>query len=157
MGAIFSPCRKYRYAIWRNWNESIPRALIIGLNPSTADENNDDPTILRCMRFAKSWGYGGVSVANLFAYCATLPRVMRSINDPRGKDNDIWISKLASDAAIVVAAWGNDGNYLNRSREIQGKISNLYCIKINKNGEPAHPLYLKSDLKPVPFIIASHD
>ena len=146
MGAIFSSCRKYRYALWRNWNESIPRVLIIGLNPSTADENNDDPTILRCMSFAKSWGYGGISVGNLFACCAKLPSVMKSYDDPRGKVNDIWISKLASEATMVVAAWGNDGKYLNRSREIQRTISNLYCIKINKTGEPAHPLYLKSDL-----------
>ena len=72
-GAIFSSCRKYRYALWRNWDESKPRPMIIGLNPSTADEKENDPTIVRCINFAKSWGYGGVYVANLFAFRATLP------------------------------------------------------------------------------------
>ena len=144
MGAIFSPCRKYRYAIWRNWNESIPRALIIGLNPSTADENNDDPTILRCMRFAKSWGYGGVSVANLFAYCASNPREMLKVVDPIGIDNDQILFNLAKDAGLIVAAWGNKGSFMGRSDYIARSLQNLMCLKINKSGEPAHPLYLKS-------------
>ena len=77
-GAIFSSCRKYRYALWRNWDETKPCVMIIGLNPSTADENENDPTITRCINFAKSWGYGGVCVTNLFAYCATVPSDMKA-------------------------------------------------------------------------------
>ncbi len=150
-GAIFSSCRKYRYALWRNWSESKPCAMIIGLNPSTADEKENDPTIIRCMNFAKSWGYGGVYVANLFAYRATFPSEMKSCDDPIGKENDVWLYKLANEAAIIVAAWGNGGSYLNRSEEIMAKLLNLYCIKMNKSGEPAHPLYLKADLMPVPI------
>ena len=76
--AKFSACRKYRYALWRNWDGSKPYAMIIGLNPSTADENENDPTITRCINFAKSWGYGGVCVTNLFAYCATVPSDMKA-------------------------------------------------------------------------------
>ena len=150
-GAIFSSCRKYRYALWRNWDESKPRPMIIGLNPSTADEKENDPTIVRCINFAKSWGYGGVCMANLFAFRATLPIEMMASKDPIGKENDVWLYKLANEAAIIVAAWGNDGSYLNRSEEIMAKLLNLYCIKMNKSGEPAHPLYLKADLMPVPI------
>ena len=150
-GAIFSSCRKYRYALWRNWDETKPCVMIIGLNPSTADEKENDPTIVRCINFAKSWGYGGVCMANLFAFRATLPIEMMASKDPIGKENDVWLYKLANEAAIIVAAWGNDGSYLNRSEEIMAKLLNLYCIKMNKSGEPAHPLYLKADLMPVPI------
>jgi hypothetical protein len=86
--AKFSACRKYRYALWRTWDESKPNVMIIGLNPSTADENENDPTITRCINFAKSWGYGGVCVTNLFAYCATVPSDMKESNDPIGSEND---------------------------------------------------------------------
>ena len=71
--------------------------------------------------------------------------------DPIGTENDAWLFKLEREAAIIVAAWGNDGSYLNRSEEILGKLLNIYCIKMNKSGEPAHPLYLKVDLKPIPM------
>ncbi|GHX72979.1 hypothetical protein VCSRO16_3593 [Vibrio cholerae] len=69
--AELSKCRKYRYALWRTWDSDKPFAMFIGLNPSTADEKNDDPTLRRCINFAKSWGYGGVCMANLFAFRAT--------------------------------------------------------------------------------------
>nr|CAA6816665.1 MAG: Unknown protein [uncultured Thiotrichaceae bacterium] len=123
--------------------------MVIGLNPSTADEVADDPTLIRCMNFAKSWGYGGVCMSNLFAYRATAPGDMKAQTDPVGADNDAWLIKLAEEAGIVVAAWGNDGNFLNRSSEVREMIPNLHCLKMNKSGEPAHPLYLKADLKPV--------
>ena len=149
--AKFSACRKYRYALWRNWDESKPYPMIIGLNPSTADENENDPTITRCINFAKSWGYGGVCVTNLFAFCATVPSDLKAYYDPIGTENDAWLYKLAKEADIIVAAWGNDGSYLNRSREILGVMLNIRCLKMNKSGEPAHPLYLKADLKPIPM------
>ena len=123
--------------------------MIIGLNPSTADEVKNDPTITRCINFAKSWGYGGVCVANLFAYRATVPKNMMASQKPIGTENNNWLSRLAKDAGIVVAAWGNDGSYLNRAEEIKKMLPDLHYIKMNKSGEPAHPLYLKADLKPV--------
>jgi len=125
--------------------------MIIGLNPSTADEKNNDPTITRCINFAKFWGYGGVCMTNLFAFRAKKPCDLKASNDPVGKENDTWIFKLSREAAIIVAAWGNDGSFLNRSGKIHGEIFNLHCIKMNKSGQPAHPLYLKADLKPVPM------
>ena len=147
--AEFSKCRKYRFALWRTWDETKSYALIIGLNPSTADEIKNDPTITRCINFAKSWGYGGVCVANLFAYRATIPKDMMRVKKPIGTENDAWLSQLAKNAGIVVAAWGNDGSHLDRAEEIKKMFPNLHCIKMNKSGEPAHPLYLKADLKPV--------
>lgn len=149
--AKLSNCRKYRYALWRTWDETKPSAMIVGLNPSTANETDDDPTLIRCINFAKSWGYGGVCMANLFAFRATAPSDMMAASDPVGLENDVWLSKLSADAGIVVAAWGNDGIYLGRSTEVKVALTNLYCIKMNKSGEPAHPLYLKSDLVPLPM------
>ena len=146
--AEFSACRKYRFALWRTWDEKKPYALIIGLNPSTADEIKNDPTITRCINFAKSWGYGGVCVANLFAYRATIPKDMMRVKKPIGTENDAWLSQLAKNAGIVVAAWGNDGSHLGRAEEIKKMLPNLHYIKMNKSGEPAHPLYLRSELKP---------
>ena len=152
-GAVFSDCRKYRYALWRMWNEHKPIAMIIGLNPSTAGHTRNDPTITRCISFARSWGYGGVCVTNLFGFCATAPTELKAHHDPIGKENDAWVHEMAKEAAIKVAAWGNHGKFLNRSLEILPSLDQLHCIKMNKSGEPAHPLYLKAELKPVPMIL----
>ena len=151
-GAVFSDCRKYRYALWRMWNEHMPIAMIIGLNPSTADQTRNDPTITRCINFSRSWGYGGVCVTNLFGFRATAPTELKAHHDPIGKENDAWVHEMAKGAAITVAAWGNHGKFLNRSLEILPSLDRLHCIKLNKSGEPAHPLYLKAELKPVPMI-----
>lgn len=151
--ASLSTCRKYRFALWRIWDETLPYAMIIGLNPSTADEIEDDPTIGRCIDFAKSWGYGGLCMANLFAYRATDPEDMFKASDPVGAENDQWLINLAKDAGVVVAAWGNDGSYKGRSKEVIQLMPSLHYLKLNKTGEPAHPLYLKGTLKPVPMSI----
>jgi hypothetical protein len=142
--AKLSRCRKYRYALWRTWDDSLPYVMFVGLNPSTADENTDDPTLIRCMNFAKSWGYGGVCMANLFAFRATDPLVMKAADNPVGRLNNKWLKQLAQEAGLVVAAWGNDGVYLKRSQKVVKMIPDLYCLKMNKSGEPAHPLYQKA-------------
>ncbi|MAV33425.1 MAG: hypothetical protein CMQ02_08330 [Gammaproteobacteria bacterium] len=146
--ANFSACRKYRYSLKRVWNRQSPFVLFIGLNPSTADEINDDPTLTRCMDYAKRWGYGGVCVANLFAYRATKPTDMLRVNDPIGIDNNSWLKKLSKAAGLTVVAWGNHGKHLNRSHDVQNFLQDLHCLKYNLSGEPSHPLYLKSTLKP---------
>ena len=146
--AKFSPCRNYRYALWRVWDDAQPYAAIIGLNPSVADEVKNNPTINRCISFARSWGYGGVCVVNLFAFMASVPEQMMKADDPIGPDNDTWLTNTATSAGIVVAAWGNHGAYLNRSREVKKLIPGMHALKVNKSGEPAHPLYLKGDLIP---------
>lgn len=149
--AKLSDCRKYRFALWRIWDEEKPYAMFIGLNPSTADEVENDPTITRCINYAKSWGYGGLCMANLFAFRATKPSDMMLFSDPIGSENNKWLEKLSASAGIIVAAWGNNGDHLNRSKEIRQLLPNLHCLKMNQSGEPAHPLFLKLDLKPVPM------
>ncbi|WP_100638366.1 DUF1643 domain-containing protein [Marinobacter salexigens] len=149
--AKLSDCRKYRFALWRTWDESKPYVMFVGLNPSTADETTDDPTLIRCMNYAKSWGFGGVCMANIFAFRATAPNDMKAAADPIGSENNEWLIKLSDDAGLVVAAWGNDGSFLGRSEQVKELLPNLHCLKLNKSGEPAHPLYQKADRKPVPM------
>jgi hypothetical protein len=146
--ARLSACRQYRYALWRSWDDAMPRAMFVGLNPSTADEYHDDPTLTRCIHYARSWGYGSVCIANLFAYRATDPRDMKSADDPVGPDNNKWLKKLSKEATLIVAAWGNDGAYLGRSAEVLDMLPNPSCLKLNKSGEPAHPLYQRAALRP---------
>src|SRR5882724_4976365 len=93
-GAVLSDCERYRYALWRRWAER-PAVLFVGLNPSTADALQDDPTIRRCIRFAKAWGYGALYMGNLFAFRATDPRAMKAEADAVGPDNDGWLRQLA--------------------------------------------------------------
>jgi hypothetical protein len=132
--ADFSLCRTYRYTLWRVWNSKVPPVCFIGLNPSTADELEDDPTIRRCMRFAKAWGYGGLVMANLFAFRATDLRVMKAAIDPVGPDNDAWLRRMADRAGIVIAAWGNHGSFMGRDRRVAGIIENLHCLGQQKTG-----------------------
>ena len=149
--AQFSDCRKYRYGLWRIWDEEIPYALFIGLNPSTADEVTDDPTIGRCISFAKNWGYGGLMMANLFAYRATNPEVMMQSEDPVGPENDQWLLQYADNAGVIIGAWGNLGGHMNRAEEVLMMLPDICYLKLNKTGHPAHPLYLSAELKPKPF------
>ncbi len=151
--AVFSPCRRYRYALWRIWDEQRPYLLFICLNPSTADEVTDDPTLVRCINYAQLWEYGGVCIANLFAYRATKPTDFLTTEDPLGADNNEWLIKLANEAGLIVAAWGNMGAHLGRAQQVLHLLPNLHCLKINKSGEPAHPLYLQADLRPFPFTL----
>lgn len=125
--------------------------MFIGLNSSTADETTDDPTLVRCMGFAKRWDFGGVCIGNLFAYRATRPKDMLAVSDPVGINNDEWLVELAQKAGLVVAAWGNTGAYKNRSCHVRRLIPDLHYLKLNQSGEPAHPLYLRLDLKPTPL------
>jgi hypothetical protein len=149
--AILSADRKYRYVLSRIWDESKPTVMIIGLNPSTADEEKNDPTIIRCINFAKNWGYGGVYMLNLFGFRATQPKNMFNAENPIGDENDKYIVKYSKICDKVICAWGNDGSYKNRNKEVLYKIENSYYLKLNKTGEPAHPLYLKDDLTPIKF------
>ena len=89
--AKFSKDRIYRYALWRIWDDTLPKLLFIGLNPSTADEINDDPTMRRCIRFSKDLGYGGFIMGNIFAYRSTDPKKLKTINNPIGKRNNFWL------------------------------------------------------------------
>lgn len=145
--AIFSEKREYRYVLWRIWDTKKPMVNIIGLNPSTADELNDDPTMRRCASFAKSWGYGGYYMTNLFAYRTAYPTELFKVNDPIGNDNDKWIIEIASRVDKVILAWGVNGTFKNRDSEVYELVkSKSFYIGLTKEGHPKHPLYLKSDL-----------
>lgn len=149
-GAEFSPCRKYRYALYRFWGGKWSEyAMFVGLNPSTADETLDDPTIRRCISFAKDWGYGGLYMTNLFAYRATQPEDMKRADDPVGPDNDYWLRKIAGQASVVVAAWGTHGTYGGRHSAVRAMLPNLHCLRLTKDGHPSHPLYLPKKLRPL--------
>ena len=146
----FSPCRKYRYTLWRKWGNGDDYAMFIGLNPSTADETEDDPTIRRCVGYAKEWEYSGLCMTNLFSFRATKPKEMFSVLAPVGKNNDIHLMEVAKKAGIVIAAWGTHGGYLDRDKRVCSLIENLNCLSITKKGFPGHPLYLKKGL--IPFL-----
>ena len=143
--AQFSSDRKYRYALWRIWNNEKPYVLFIGLNPSTADETEDDPTIRRCIQFAKDWEYGGICMVNLFAFRATDPKVIKNSIDPIGSENDMWLINLSQEAGFTIAAWGTNGSYQNRDKEVMELLPHIWCLGTTKNGFPKHPLYLRKD------------
>jgi hypothetical protein len=150
-GANFSRCGTYRYALRRCWDAARPPALIVGLNPSTADAERDDPTIRRCVRFARDWGFGGVVVGNLFAYRATRPAALRAAPAPVGPANDRWLRALTREAGIVVAAWGDDGRHGGRDRAVLRLLGAAHCLGTTKAGAPRHPLYVRADVAPRPF------
>jgi hypothetical protein len=149
---LFSNCRKYRYSLWRECDmTNSSYAMFIGLNPSTADEVNDDPTIRRCIRFAKDWGYGALCMTNLFAFRATLPDEMKAAADPIGLYNDEILVDLSRNASVVVAAWGVHGEHRNRDDFVKHLIPLMCCLGHTKHGHPKHPLYLKADSQLIPL------
>jgi hypothetical protein len=126
--------------------------MFVGLNPSTADEIKDDPTIRRCINFAKEWGYGGVCVTNLFAFRATKPIDMMKADNPVGVENDIWLYRIANNASIIVAAWGVHGTFSGRHIAVREMLPNLHYLRLTKNGYPGHPLYLPKTLTPIKWL-----
>ena len=110
-----------------------------------ADHMRDDPTIRRCIGFARDWGFGRLVVVNLFALRSTSPRALRRAPDPVGPRNDRWIARLAADAELVIAAWGALGNYRDRARLVTSTLSDLYCLGRTRDGSPRHPLYVRRD------------
>jgi len=149
---IFSPCRVYRYTLWREWIAGNGYAMFIGLNPSTADETKDDPTIRRCIASAKVWGYAGLCMTNLFAYRATKPADMRTAQEPIGPENDSYLLSVAKSAGVIVAAWGTNGTYQKRDQVVKSMLPELRCLRLTKAGHPEHPLYLPNGLTPIPFM-----
>lgn len=153
-GAHLSQCRAYRYVLWRSWGSTLRHVAFIGLNPSTADENLDDPTIRRCVGFAKQWGYDGLYMLNLFAYRATDPKTLVTLTDEirNGPDNDMLLQCYVEASALTVAAWGAFPLADERWREMRKFLCcEMYCLGKNANGSPKHPLYLAKDTAIVPF------
>ena len=156
--AAFSPCRQWRYHLQQVWDESRPNLLWLMLNPSTADETQNDPTVERCEMRAHMWNYGGVEVYNIFAFRATDPKNMKAAEDPVGPENDKWLAKFAikSQQTLAIAGWGNHGSHQNRNRDVikilNQKMADVKALKINASGDPKHPLYIGYSQQPVPFL-----
>ena len=146
--ATLSPCRTYRYSLTREWGRGLA-VLFVGLNPSTADETMDDPTIRRCISFARNWGYARLHMANLFAFRATKPSDMKNAIDPVGPENDRHLLALAEDSVLTVAAWGVHGTFGGRHNAVHRMLPRLHYLRLTKDGHPGHPLYLPGNLKPV--------
>lgn len=151
--AIFSPCRKYRFTLERHWKREKGFALFVCLNPSTADENIDDPTIRRCIRFSETWGYGGLVMCNIFSLRSTDPKALytQSLIEPIS-ENYNYIEKYSKFAGITIAAWGNHGDLNSRGETVlRSFLKKPYHLGLTKSGQPKHPLYLRSNTKPQPF------
>lgn len=151
MGAWFDPTGLYRYSLWREWSTSHSRVAFVMLNPSTANATQNDPTIRRCMQFAKGWGYGSLEVVNLFAYRTPCPAQLHQVHNPVGDDNDRALLTAAERAAMLLIAWGNGGRLYERDRTVLNwlaAIRPVYCLGTNQSGQPCHPLYLRSDTQP---------
>jgi hypothetical protein len=158
-GAKLSACGTYRYTLDRVWDSSLPVAVFVMLNPSTADASENDNTIRRCINFAKREGYGGITVVNLFAFRATKPAALAMHPDPVGPENDAWIAAvLAKHPTVVIAAWG--AYPMAAGRNAQTKTSDraatllalinahgvpVKCFGTTQAGHPRHPLYLHAD------------
>lgn len=152
--AEFSPCKLYRYTLTRIWDDSKPACAFLLLNPSTADEIQDDPTIRRCIGFAKSWGFGALVILNLFAWRSTNPDVLGMIDDPVGVDNMAWILYATKDVPLILCGWGTKA-VRNQDKEVLALLRahgrKLSALQVNQDGTPSHPLYLRSDLVPEIF------
>jgi hypothetical protein len=149
--AVFSPDGIWRYELRRVWDPTGEMVAFVGLNPSTADLTHDDPTVRRCLGFARSWGYGGLIMLNAFAFRATDPLVMRAASDPVGPDNDAYLRAAAAEASEVVAAWGNHGRLAGRSGQVVAMLGPMSALGITKRGEPRHPLYVRGDAQRIDF------
>lgn len=151
-GADFSEDRRFRYLLWRIWNKGLPLLNCLMLNPSEADEEQGDPTVTRCRRRAQASGFGGLLVTNLFALVSPYPEALRGHENPVGTRNDAAILSAAQHSGMVLVAWGNDGQFRNRSAAVRSLLRQngitMYALAVNSTGEPKHPLYCKTAIEP---------
>lgn len=156
-GAVFSdPKQRFRYALWRIWGNPLNTLLFIGLNPSTAAHVRDDPTVLRVVNFAKSWGFGGLYVGNLFSLVSANPAVLwlSPSTEQTNGPNDVALKRMRELSTKVMVGWGNEGRFARtRPREVLALLGELvYCLKTTKIGEPSHPLYMPSSSQLIPYV-----
>lgn len=163
-GAVFDPSRKYRFSLWRRWEEDCQwsrMCAFIGLNPSTADESQDDPTIRRCINFCKAWGFGGYVMLNLFGYRATKPEDMYRQSDPVGIFGDEVLQIVPALVGRTVCAWGAGavhrklGPHANRCMIVKSwmmEYPEVYYLTLTKHGQPGHPLYVPGDTVPTRWV-----
>ena len=153
--AVYSPCERYRYALTRCWDAAGRRALFIMLNPSTATEVQNDPTVERCERRARALGFGAFRVTNIFAWRETDPRRMRAAADPVGPANDAAILQGCDWADQVICAWGTHGAHLGRGPAVRRMLLEagfaLHHLGLTQGGHPRHPLYVAYAEQPRPW------
>ncbi len=153
--AVYSDCERYRYSLTRIWDPAGRKALFVMLNPSTATEVQNDPTVERCERRARALGFGAFQVTNIFAWRDTDPKKMRAATDPVGPENDRAILDGAIWADQIVAAWGTHGAHLNRGPAVETLLRasghDLYHLGLSKAGHPKHPLYISYNQSPEPW------
>ena len=153
--AVYSDCERYRYSLTRVWNPAGDKALFVMLNPSTATEVQNDPTVERCERRARTLGFGAFRVTNIFAWRDTDPRLMRAAEDPVGPENDAAILEGAAWADRIIAAWGTHGAHLARGPEVERLLRQtgmpLFTLGLTKEGHPKHPLYIGYAKQPEPW------
>lgn len=150
--AIYSDCERYRYSLTRVWDPKGPKALFVMLNPSTATEVQNDPTVERCERRARALGFGSFCVTNIFAWRDTDPRKMRAASDPIGPENDKTILEFSEWADRIICAWGTHGAHLKRGPQVELLLRKtrrpLHHLGLSKAGHPKHPLYIAYSEQP---------
>ncbi|MDO6730325.1 DUF1643 domain-containing protein [Marinovum sp. 2_MG-2023] len=153
--AVYSDCGLYRYRLRRSWDVTAGQVAFVMLNPSTANEKVNDPTIARCERRARLLGYGGLDVVNLFAFRATDPKDLRAAPEPIGPENDQFLADAFAAADIVLAAWGVHGRLHDRDSAVLPLLNvasgKLFTLGLTRHGLPRHPLYVSYGQKPEPW------
>lgn len=160
--AVFSPCRSWRYVLSIGWDDRLPAMCFLMLNPSTADEFKNDPTVARCEKRARDSGnFGSLIILNAYAWRSTDPGALKLCADPIGPENDFFIGLtlrvLRDTGGIVVCAWGNHCAATQRTRPAQlyGLIRRAglipHALRLSEDGTPWHPLYLPYSLRPLPI------
>ena len=153
--ARFSACQRYRYALYEIWDAKLPPIMWLLMNPSVASIEHADPTLIRTGRYARLWGYGGQLVGNVHAYRATDKQRLLEVEDPAGPENDDALVAMAKKAGAVILAYGQPPKVL-RSRSLRVAAllrdtgATLHHLRLSKDGSPSHPLYLPSNLTPIP-------
>ena len=148
----------YRYSLRRTWDQSAGSCLFVMLNPSKATAVDGDPTINKCVNYARSWGYGTLLVGNLFALRSPSPAVLYRHEDPIGPRNNETLIALGNQSDLTVVAWGAHGLHLGRGPSVLSMLrrsipnGSVHCLRTVKNGQPGHPLYLPGDATPYPLV-----
>ncbi|MEM1218258.1 MAG: DUF1643 domain-containing protein [Bacteroidota bacterium] len=138
-----SYCGKYRYMLGRTWDDQKDRLMYVGLNPSTADALQEDPTIRKCLHFAHQEGFGGFDILNIYAYRTPHPKELFKMQDPIGPKNSSFLKKYMERSSKVVLMWGTEAH---QHEAVQAFLTNhsgpWYCFGENKDGSPRHVLYI---------------
>ena len=154
--AVYSDDMTYRYEFHRRWSADTTDDNTVAwvlLNPATGDtDGKQRPTLGRCIKWSQAWGFGGLTIVNLFAYRATKPRDLLLATDPLGSANDEVLERVAATAGRVVAAWGAHGRLLNRGRQVAARFPEAVCLGHTRRGEPRHPLYVPTVAALVPLL-----